>query len=53
MNKIESLTADQEAKLDIHRDAWLSKIFNYEFYQNHNVEKTEIAMKKLYKFCGL
>jgi hypothetical protein len=53
MKKIESLTPEQEAKLDSHREKWLSKVFNYEFYNNHDKDRTEISMKRLYKFCGL
>jgi Fe2+ or Zn2+ uptake regulation protein len=49
MNKIESLTPEQEANLDIHRDNWLRKIFNYELYNARDAEKTEISMKKVYK----
>jgi len=53
MSKIEKLTPEQEAKLDTQREKWLSKIFNYEFYNNHDQKRTEIAMKRLYKFCDL
>jgi hypothetical protein len=53
MSKIEKLTPEQESKLDSQREKWLSKIFNYEFYNNHDAERTEISMKKLYKFCEL
>ncbi len=51
--KIKSLSAEQEADLDVHRDMWLDKFFNYEFYKGHSEEKTQTAMKKLYAFCGL
>lgn len=53
MSKIEKLTPEQESKLDSQREKWLSKIFNYEFYNNHDAKRTEISMKKLYKFCEL
>jgi len=53
MKKIESLTPEQESKLDSHREKWLSKVFNYEFYNNHDKDRTDISMKRLYNFCGL
>jgi hypothetical protein len=53
MSKIESLTPEQEAKLEVQKNKWLSKIFNYEFYKNHDAKRTEISMKKLYQFCEL
>lgn len=50
---IQKLSKEQIDDLDIHRDTWLNKFFNYEFYKNHNEEKTRIAMEKLYVYCGL
>lgn len=51
--KIQSLTPNQVEKLESQREKWLSRIFNYELYNNHNFEKTKECVKKLYEFCGL
>jgi hypothetical protein len=49
--KKEELSEDQ--LLDLHREEWLSKIFDYKLFNNHSFEETEKAMKAVYKYCGL
>jgi hypothetical protein len=50
--KLKDLTPEQNALLEVYRENWLNKIFKYELFNSMTQEATEIAAKKLYKFCG-
>lgn len=51
--EIKKLTPEQEVQLEVYREKWLSKIFNYELLKSMTEESVSNAMKKLYVFCDL
>jgi hypothetical protein len=53
MEKIKELTSEQESKLNIYKEKWLNKIFNYELNKSITFESVKNKMIELYEFCNL
>jgi len=50
---IEKLTPEQEARIEVKKDTWLRKIFNYEQLRDFNPERAGNAMKAVYRLSEL
>jgi len=51
--KIEKLTKEQESQLELYKNKWLNKIFNYELNKSSSFVNVKNQMKDMYKFCNL
>lgn len=51
--KLTSLSEAQIAALDVHKEEWLAKIFDYQNYKNFDDQKCISSVRQLYKFSSL